>query len=131
MENENSLRIRRKFSKQYAISSVLLNQHQNQSSPDALLSSAEGKFACANRRHTEVSQPSNTLYLSAEQVAKRFSVSKDTIWRWKRDGDFPAAVKLGGTTTRWRLSDIEEWEGCLVSGFMTSLDFRPQTAAAV
>ncbi|WP_245964207.1 helix-turn-helix transcriptional regulator [Roseovarius spongiae] len=78
-----------------------------------------------------MSQPSNTLYLSAEQVAKRFSVSKDTIWRWKRDGDFPAAVKLGGTTTRWRLSDIEEWEGCLVSGFMTSLDFRPQTAAAV
>lgn len=78
-----------------------------------------------------MSQPSNTLYLSAEQVAMRFGVSKDTIWRWKRDGDFPAAVKLGGTTTRWRLNDIEEWEGRLVSGFITSLDFRSQATTAI
>ncbi|MFX0541786.1 helix-turn-helix transcriptional regulator [Roseovarius sp. S4756] len=78
-----------------------------------------------------MSQPSNTVYLSAEQVAMRFGVSKDTIWRWRRDGDFPAAVKLGGTTTRWRLSDIEEWEGRLVSGFMTSFDFRAQAATAI
>ncbi|MEB8387596.1 helix-turn-helix domain-containing protein [Rhodobacteraceae bacterium KMM 6894] len=76
-------------------------------------------------------QPTNTLYLSAEQVALRFGVSIDTIWRWKREGDFPAAVKLGGTTTRWRLSDIEEWGGQLVSGFMTSFDFRPQAATAI
>lgn len=67
---------------------------------------------------------SKTLYLSVDQVAARFGVSKDTIWRWKREGAFPTAVKLGGTTTRWRLSDIEEWEGQLVSGFMTGLDFE-------
>ncbi|MEX1235309.1 MAG: helix-turn-helix domain-containing protein [Roseovarius sp.] len=67
---------------------------------------------------------SKTLYLSVDQVAARFAVSKDSIWRWKREGDFPAAVKLGGTTTRWRLSDIEEWEAQLVSEFMTSLDFE-------
>ncbi|MEI4262853.1 helix-turn-helix transcriptional regulator [Roseovarius sp. D0-M9] len=68
---------------------------------------------------------SENLYLSVDQVAARFGVSKDSIWRWKREGDFPAAVKLGGTTTRWRLSDIEEWEGQLVCGFVTSLDFEP------
>ncbi|SLN53625.1 Prophage CP4-57 regulatory protein (AlpA) [Roseovarius gaetbuli] len=69
--------------------------------------------------------PSNTLYLSVDQVAKRFSVSKDSIWRWKRNGDFPTPVKLGGTTTRWRLSDIEEWENQLACGFITCLGFEP------
>jgi prophage regulatory protein len=65
------------------------------------------------------------LYLSVEQVAKRFGVSKDTIWRWKRNGEFPAPVKLGGTTTRWRLADIEDYESRLVSGFITCLGFKP------
>ncbi|RKF14237.1 DNA-binding protein [Roseovarius spongiae] len=53
------------------------------------------------------------------------------MWRWRRHGDLPAAVKLGGTTTRWRLSDIEEWAGRLVSGFTTSFDFRAQVATAI
>ncbi|WP_297776017.1 helix-turn-helix domain-containing protein [uncultured Roseovarius sp.] len=65
------------------------------------------------------------LYLSVEQVAKRFSVSKDTIWRWKRNGEFPAPVKLGGTTTRWRLSDIEEYESQLICGLITYFDLEP------
>lgn len=69
-----------------------------------------------------MSTPSNTLYLSVDQVARRFGVSKDTIWRWKRNGDFPAPVKLGGTTTRWRLAEIEEWEGQLACGLITGLD---------
>lgn len=65
------------------------------------------------------------LYLSVEQVAKRFNVSKDSIWRWKRNGEFPTAVKLGGTTTRWRLADIEEYESQLVCGLVTCFDFEP------
>lgn len=72
----------------------------------------------------------NTLYLSVDQVAKRFGVSKDSIWRWKRRGDFPAPVKLGGATTRWRLADIEEWEGQLKCGFVTCLDFEPDALMA-
>jgi len=47
-----------------------------------------------------VTSPIDNLYLSVEQVANRFGVSKDSIWRWKRNGDFPAPFKLGGTTTR-------------------------------
>ncbi len=69
-----------------------------------------------------MSTPSNSLYLSVEQVAQRFNVSKDTIWRWKRKSEFPKPVKLGGTTTRWRLADIEEWEGRLACGLITCLD---------
>jgi prophage regulatory protein len=70
----------------------------------------------------------NTLYLSVDQVAARFNVSKDSIWRWRRDGEFPAPKKLGGRTTRWRLSDIEEWERQCVCGFATSLRFGPEPA---
>lgn len=67
----------------------------------------------------------NSLYLSVDQVANRFGVSKDSIWRWKRNGNFPAPVKLGGTTTRWRLSDIEEWEGQLACGLVAFMQFEP------
>ncbi len=74
--------------------------------------------------------PANTLYLSVDQVAHRFGVSKDSIWRWKRRGDFPAPVKLGGTTTRWRLSDIEEWEGQLSCSLVTFLEFEPDALMA-
>jgi prophage regulatory protein len=62
-----------------------------------------------------------TLYLSVDQVAQRFGVSKDSIWRWKRNGEFPKPYKLGGST-RWRLSDIEDWESRLTCGFVTDLD---------
>lgn len=68
---------------------------------------------------------SETLYLSVDQVAKRFEVSKDSIWRWRRNGDFPKPVKLGGSTTRWRLADIEEWEGHRPCCMITELTFTP------
>ncbi|MCE6957594.1 helix-turn-helix domain-containing protein [Cereibacter sphaeroides] len=60
--------------------------------------------------------PSNS-YLSAQQVAERFSVSTDTIYRWRRDGRFPAPVRLSPGTTRWRLSDIIEFEESLEACF--------------
>ena len=66
-----------------------------------------------------------TLYLFVEQVAKRFGVSKDSIWRWTRNGGFPKPLKLGGSTTRWRLSDIEEWERHRPCSMITELTFAP------
>jgi prophage regulatory protein len=75
-----------------------------------------------------VTTPTANLYLSVEQVAIRFGVSKDSIWRWRRDGEFPAPVKLDGRTTRWRLADIEDWESQCVSAFAMALRFRPESA---
>ena len=60
------------------------------------------------------------VYLNVDQVAKRFGVSKDTIWRWKREGNFPKGVKIGGST-RWRLSDLLEHEGQLQACFATHI----------
>lgn len=59
-------------------------------------------------------------FLTVEQVAGRFGVSTDTIWRWKRNGEFPKAVKVSRGTTRWRLADIEEHERGLQCCFATS-----------
>ena len=32
------------------------------------------------------------LFLTVSEVADRYSVSVDSIWRWKREGTFPAGV---------------------------------------
>jgi predicted DNA-binding transcriptional regulator AlpA len=40
----------------------------------------------------------------------RIPVGPNTIWRWVREGKFPAPVSLGANVTAWRLSDVEAWE---------------------
>ena len=50
------------------------------------------------------------LFLSDVQVAARYAVSRTTIWRWSKETDFPDPVRLGPGTTRWRLSELEDWE---------------------
>ncbi|WP_336801101.1 helix-turn-helix transcriptional regulator [Kaistia sp. MMO-174] len=50
-------------------------------------------------------------YLSVAQVARRFSVSVPTIWRWaKTRPEFPKPVVLSPGTTRWRLADLVAFE---------------------
>lgn len=66
---------------------------------------------------------SSTIYFTVEELAERYQVSTATIWRWKRDGRFPSAVKVGPGCTRWRLSDIIEHESKLQTCFMTDATF--------
>jgi predicted DNA-binding transcriptional regulator AlpA len=70
-----------------------------------------------------MTQPLNPeiFFLNVAQVARRYSVSTDTIWRWSNTGDLPRPVKIGGST-RWRLSDLIEHEGTLKSCFSFCLD---------
>lgn len=51
-------------------------------------------------------------FLSDKVVAGRYGVSRATIWRWAQSGrfQFPQPVKLSPGCTRWRSSDIEQWE---------------------
>lgn len=63
----------------------------------------------------------STLYPTDRQVAERFGVARETIWRWRAKGEFPRPYKLGPNMTRWRLSDIEAWESSLQMGFMPAL----------
>lgn len=63
------------------------------------------------------------LYLTVDQVAQRYGVSTDTIWRWARNGSFPKARRVGPNVTRWRLSDLEaheqEFRACF-AGYMSA-----------
>lgn len=51
-----------------------------------------------------------TRYISADQLAERYSVDKSTVWRWASDGMLPEPVYLGPQITRWRIDAIEAFE---------------------
>jgi prophage regulatory protein len=53
----------------------------------------------------------NETYLSDTDLAQRFHLSRQTIWRWHRTNPgFPRAISLSAGCTRWKLSSIEAWE---------------------
>lgn len=45
-------------------------------------------------------------YLRDIDIARVYSVSRTTVWRWTAEGILPEPIRLGPATTRWRLSDI-------------------------
>ena len=52
--------------------------------------------------------------LRTREVVAAIGLSKTTIWRRVRSGEFPLPVKLGGPESRsigWRQDDIDEWIG--------------------
>lgn len=49
-------------------------------------------------------------YLSDRDLAIRFTTSRATIWRWVSSRGFPKPIKFSPGCTRWRLSDVEDWE---------------------
>lgn len=56
----------------------------------------------------------NETFLTVGQVAKRYSVSNSTIWRWvhSREG-FPDPYEIAKGTTRWASSDLNAFERSL------------------
>lgn len=47
--------------------------------------------------------------LRADEVVRRTGLSRTTIWRKERDGEFPRRVKLGGNSVAWREKEVEKW----------------------
>ncbi len=66
------------------------------------------------KRSNKVALPIETpteRYLSAKDVADRYSVHQASVWGWAKDDEcFPKPVKLSGRCTRWKLSDLLAWE---------------------
>lgn len=55
--------------------------------------------------------------LTDNEVAALFKVSKQTIWRWiKTSEGFPKPLKIEKGSTRWRLSEIVEYEARMAGG---------------
>lgn len=50
-------------------------------------------------------------YLTDKEVAARYSLSKQTIWRWTAERpSFPKPIKFENGTTRWAMSQLIEYE---------------------
>ncbi|HHQ4729112.1 TPA: helix-turn-helix transcriptional regulator [Aeromonas veronii] len=44
--------------------------------------------------------------MTEKQVLETLQVCRTTLWAWRKDGKFPAPVKMG-SLNRWRVSDVE------------------------
>lgn len=55
------------------------------------------------------------IYLRDTQIANMYGISRITVWRWARNGLLPQPLRLGPSTTRWRLADIEAYEARTVA----------------
>lgn len=49
-------------------------------------------------------------YQNIHAVSKRFDVTPSTIWRWVKDGVFPAPRKIGPSVARWHDDDVRQFE---------------------
>jgi prophage regulatory protein len=44
-----------------------------------------------------------------KELCKITGLSMATLWRWEREGNFPARIRLSPHSVGWRRSDIETW----------------------
>lgn len=48
-------------------------------------------------------------YLRAAEVCALLRISRPTLWRLRRDREFPAPTSLSRRSIGWRQSDVEQW----------------------
>lgn len=47
--------------------------------------------------------------LGTRDVIKVTGLSRTTLWRYERAGNFPSRLRLGPNRVGWRASDIRDW----------------------
>lgn len=47
--------------------------------------------------------------ININELVNILGVSKTTLWRWRKEGDFPEPIILGKNIIVWKESQIEEW----------------------
>jgi predicted DNA-binding transcriptional regulator AlpA len=52
------------------------------------------------------------LLLKIEDVVQLLNIGKSTWWKGVKEGRYPAPVKLGPKTTRWKTEDIRRIIDC-------------------
>lgn len=50
------------------------------------------------------------VFYSDKSLAERYQVSRQTIWRWVREGHLPKPVKIATGSTRWPEAEIIKFE---------------------
>lgn len=49
-----------------------------------------------------------TIYVTDRQLAERYKIARQTVWRWAQRGVIPQPVRLTDQCTRWRLDEVEK-----------------------
>ena len=49
-------------------------------------------------------------FLDIHAVAKRYNVTRATIWSWMSQGRIPQPMRLTPGCSRWPLDDLKVWE---------------------
>lgn len=57
----------------------------------------------------QIETPRAPNILRAPQVAARIGVSRATVWRWIKAGEFPAAIPLGAQSVGWLDTEVDAW----------------------
>ena len=60
--------------------------------------------------------------LRTTEVVERIGLSRSTLWRLERTGDFPERVHLGVNSVGWLETDIDSWLNNRRRGLGTSTD---------
>jgi prophage regulatory protein len=47
--------------------------------------------------------------LRIDRVEDKVGLSRSTIWRLRRNGDFPEAVPIHGSCIAWSEAELDEW----------------------
>jgi len=47
--------------------------------------------------------------LRTKEVQEMTGLSRTTLWRLERKGDFPDRVALSSASVGWKLSEVESW----------------------
>jgi prophage regulatory protein len=51
----------------------------------------------------------NERVIPMPELSKLTSLSPATIYRWMKDGHFPAPIQLGPNRVGWLASEVQEW----------------------
>lgn len=51
-----------------------------------------------------------TRYLSTTQLAARYGIARETVWRWVKRGRLPEPVRMSQRCARWNLRELEDSE---------------------
>lgn len=62
-----------------------------------------------NTAPSPIKQPTPDRILRIHEVREKTGLSRTTIWRLERKGDFPARVALSAGSVGWLLSDVDGW----------------------
>lgn len=74
-----------------------------------LLNNIAGNPSPKQTKSTQFKRDTQDRILRSKEVQKIAGVSRTTLWRMERKGQFPSRVPLGTGSIGWRMSEVEEW----------------------